>query len=58
MLTSKIADAANISSQVKAQLPGSGKEAKKEFELNAERAGQSFDKAVSVVPRSRNEAHT
>lgn len=41
-----LADASKFSSDVKSRLPGSDKEAKKEFELSAQKAGQKFDNAV------------
>lgn len=39
-------DAAKVSSKVRSELPGTAKEAKTEFKLNAEKAGAKFDAAV------------
>ena len=44
-------DASRVSAKVKSDLPGSGKEAKKEGEVWAEKAGQKLDSAVRA-PRS------
>ncbi|KAF2674311.1 hypothetical protein BT63DRAFT_435443 [Microthyrium microscopicum] len=41
------ADAAAASNKVKSKIPGSGKEAQKDFELNAQKAGQAFDNALA-----------
>lgn len=49
-LTTCVDDAARASAAVKSELPGRGKQVKKEGEVYGEKVDAFFDKAVSVVP--------